>query len=153
MIPEEELKRFGHINLAPLLDFLFVVVALFAILAVTRTALYDEELHLVKVHRTKALPSSTGEPTDHFLVNLSVDKNGKYKWVTEFNEFVIDDIAALQKELKRQQDLGLLPHEAERTNVLLHIDRQAQWEPIAQLIFAVKALGFPILPVYNLDEK
>jgi biopolymer transport protein ExbD len=152
MIPEEELKRFSHINLAPMLDFLFLVVALFAILAVTRTALYDEGLHLVKVDQTKSLVPGRESP-QRFLVNISVDSEGKYKWITEFNEFIIENTAALQQELRRQQDLGLLPRDTEKTNVLLHIDRNAKWEPIAQLIFAVKALGFPIAPVYDLDGK
>lgn len=151
MIPDEELKRFGHINLAPMLDFLFVVVALFAILAVTRTALYDEQLHLVKVDMAKSL-SANQQPSNPYLVNLSVNDAGQYKWITDFNEFAIENTAALQHELKRQQDLGLLPREPSKTTVLLHIDRYAKWKDIAQLIFAVKAMGFPISPVYDFES-
>ena len=44
IIPDEELKGFGGLNLAPMVDFLFLVVAVFATLAVTKAALYDSEV-------------------------------------------------------------------------------------------------------------
>ena len=37
------------INLAPMVDFLFLVVAVFATMAITRAVLYDTEVSLVKV--------------------------------------------------------------------------------------------------------
>lgn len=150
IIPEEELKSFGGLNLAPMVDFLFLVVAVFATLAVTKAALYDSEIKLVKVQ-----PSSEKSPfighNDYYIINLSVNEQGQYKWITEFNEYLIDGVKGVQSELK-QQDLGLLPKEKEKTKVLLHIDRNAKWEPISQVIFSVRQSGFEIHPVYDYNE-
>lgn len=151
IIPEEEFKGFSGLNLAPMVDFLFLVVAVFATLAVTKTALYDNQIELVKV-QTPSTPSSSLEHHDHYTVHLSINEEGQYKWITEFNEYLIDSAAAINEELKRQQNLGLLPEEKERTKVLLHIDKDAKWEPISQAIFSVKQAGFEVHPVYDLEE-
>lgn len=151
IIPEEELKRFQGINLAPMVDFLFLVVAVFATLAVTRAALYDNDVQLVKVQPHNEESPLTAQ-NDYYVVNLSVNEQGEYKWITEFNEYLIDGIKGVQAELKKQQQLGLLPKEKGKTKVLLHVDRSAKWEPIAQLIFGVRQVGFEIHPVYDFDD-
>jgi biopolymer transport protein ExbD len=152
IIPEEELKSFGSLNLAPMVDFLFLVVAVFATLAVTKAALYDSEIKLVKVQS-----ASTDSPfigfNDYYIINLSVDENGQYKWITEFNEYLIDGVKGIKSELKKQLELGLLPKEKEKTKVLLHIDKNAKWEPISEIIFSVRQAGFEIHPVYDFDEQ
>ena len=151
IIPEEELKGFGGLNLAPMVDFLFLVVAVFATLAVTKAALFDSEVKLVKV-----LPASDHSPfigqNDYYIINLSVTEDGEYKWITEFNEYLIDGVKGIESELTKQQELGLLPKEKEKTKVLLHIDKEAKWEPISQIIFTVKQAGFEIHPVYDFEE-
>lgn len=145
LIPEEELKRYNHLNLAPMIDFLFLIVAVFAVIAVTRASLFDREISLVKV-QTKT-DASTSQ--DRYTVHLSINNKGEYKWITEFNEYLISCPIDVQLELKKQQELGLLPKDTLKTQVLLHIDKQAMWEPIVQLIFAVKQAGFQIHPVYE----
>jgi biopolymer transport protein ExbD len=152
IIPEEELKGFGSLNLAPMVDFLFLVVAVFATLAVTKAALYDSEIQLVKVQSATEQSPFIGQ-NDYYIINLSVSEDGNYKWITEFNEYLIDGIKGVQSELKKQQNLGLLPKEKEKTKVLLHIDKNAKWEPISQVIFAVRQAGFEIHPVYDYDEE
>ncbi len=151
IVPEEELKSFGSLNLAPMVDFLFLVVAVFATLAVTKAALYDSEIELVKVLPTSERSSVIGQ-NDYYIINLSVNENGEYKWITEFNEYLIEGVAGVENELKKQLELGLLPKEKERTKVLLHIDREAKWEPISQIIFSVRQAGFEIHPVYDFEE-
>ena len=152
IVPDEELKGFGSLNLAPMVDFLFLVVAVFATLAVTKAALYDSEIQLVKIH-----PSSEHSPfigqNDYYIINLSVNEKGEYKWITEFNEYLIDGLQGIQNELKKQVELGLLPKEKEKTKVLLHIDKDAKWEPISQVIFTVRQAGFDIHPVYDFEES
>ncbi len=146
LIPDEEMQWKGSLNLAPLVDFLFLVIAVFATLAITRTALYDSEVELVKVSPPKenAIP-----PQEVYVVNLSVTGEGKYKWITDFNEYNMDGAEAIKTELTKQQKLGLIPTEKNRTKVLLHIDKNAQWQPIVDLIFSVKQSGFAIYPVYE----
>lgn len=149
LIPSEELRRQGTVNLAPMVDFLFLVVAVFATFALTRAALFDGELQLVQVS-SSASQKNTLIPhsQEDYIVNLSVTSDGHYKWVAEMNEYLMDNVAAIEQELERQQDLGLLPKEKSQTRVLLHIDKNAKWEPIAQLILAVREAGYTINPVY-----
>ena len=152
IIPDEEIKQYGSLNLAPMVDFLFLVVAVFATLAVTRTALYDNDIQLVKIrHQEKT--SDAKSMNEQYIVHLSIDEQGRYKWITEFNEYWIDGTAGIKQELERQQILGLLPREKDKTKVLVHIDKQSQWEPIVQLLFAIRESGFQIHPVYDYEEK
>lgn len=151
LIPEEELKRSGTLNLAPMVDFLFLVVAVFATLAVTRATLYDGDIQLVKVQAAKG-DSSPTKHNEYYVVNLSINEDGQYKWITEFNEYMIGSVEAIQKELLQQQSIGLLPKECSQTKVLVHIDKEAQWKPIADLIFSVKQMGFEIHPVYDYES-
>ena len=150
IIPEEEIKQCGSLNLAPMVDFLFLVVAVFATLAVTRSALFDNDIQLVKIKPQEHF--SELAHNEQYIINLSIDEQGRYKWITEFNEYWIDGVAGIKQELEKQQLLGLLPKEKEKTRVLVHIDKQSQWEPIVQLIFAIKETGFDIHPVYDYDE-
>lgn len=151
LIPEEEFKRSSSINLAPMVDFLFLVIAVFATMAITRAALYDSEVKLVKVTPEKgASPAAVEKPT---LVNISITEDGKYKWLTEVNEFLMENPTSIKKELIKQQQLGLIPTDASQTKVLLHIDRNAKWEPVAQAIFTIREAGFSIHPVYEPEDR
>lgn len=150
LIPDEELKKAASLNLAPMVDFLFVIVAVFATMSITRAVLYDTQVNLVKVH-TEKQSSITEQP---FVVNIGITENGKYKWITEVSEFLMENTDSIQKELQKQQQMGLIPKNPEETKVLLHIDKGAKWEPIAQAIFALREQGFPVHPVYEpLDER
>lgn len=151
LIPEDEFKRSSTINLAPMVDFLFLVIAVFATMAITRAALYDNEVNLVKIAPEKEALSSGAEKP--YLVNVSITEDGKYKWLTEVSEFLMENPSSIKKELMKQQQLGLLPEEASQTKVLLHIDKNARWEPIAQAIFTIREAGFHIHPVYEPQEK
>lgn len=148
MIPDDEIIKQEKLNLAPMVDFLFIVIALFATLAVAKAALYDSEVSLVKL---RPLQDDGLVPAYNpsYMVVLAVTEKGEYKWITEFNEFLLADVSAVQQELEKQQKLGLLPEDREMTRVLLHIDKQASWGPIAELIFAVRTSGFKIHPVYE----
>ncbi|MBS0649239.1 MAG: biopolymer transporter ExbD [Verrucomicrobia bacterium] len=151
LIPDEEFKRSSSINLAPMVDFLFLVIAVFATMAITRAALYDTEVNLVKVTPEKqASPAASETPA---LVNISITEDGKYKWLTEVNEFIMENPASIKKELLKQQQLGLIPSDAHQTKVLLHIDKNARWEPVAQVIFTIREAGFSIHPVYEPEEN
>jgi|HubBroStandDraft_4_1064222.scaffolds.fasta_scaffold152160_1 biopolymer transport protein ExbD len=151
IIPDEELKSFSSLNLAPMVDFLFLIVAVFATLAVTKAALYDSEIELVTVLPTTERPTFTGQNDQH-IIHLGVNADGKYKWITEFNEYVIHGVKDVERELIKQLELGLLPKDKTKTKVLLHIDKDAKWEPISQMIFSVRQTGFEIHPVYGFEE-
>ncbi len=152
IIPDEELKKQEKINLAPMVDFLFLVIAIFATLAVAKAALYDSEVTLVKLRPSKE-DSLVSTYNPSYMVVLAVTEKGEYKWISEFNEFTMDGVDAIEQELEKQQRLGLLPKENERTKVLLHIDKNAKWEPVAELIFSVRKAGFKIHPVYEPERE
>ena len=78
MIPEEEIKKQKSLNLAPMVDFLFLILAVFAVLAVTRTALYDSEVNLVKMD-TKTPPPSLDGKQKGYTVLLSINEKGGYQ--------------------------------------------------------------------------
>jgi len=147
LIPEDELTVRRGLNLAPMVDFLFLILAVFAVLAVTRTALYDSDVNLVKMD-TQAPPPLMAESQPGYTILLSINNKGQYKWVTEFNEYMLDTVASVKHELLRQEDLGLLPEDRSKTKVLLHIDKDANWESIAKIIFAIRETGYQISPVY-----
>jgi biopolymer transport protein ExbD len=149
LIPEEELKKQGLLNLAPMVDFLFVLIAVFAIITVTRSALNDSEIHLVKTEKKERHKKPS---TEEYVVDLTVTKDGTYRWMTEMHNYLISDPKAIRAELLKQKQAGQLPIETEKTKVLLHIDQDASWNSIAQLILAVKEAGFQVNPVYEIVE-
>ena len=113
LIPEEELRREKHLNLAPMVDFLFLVVAVLATLAITRSTLHDNELSLVKVH-TPEIGTLHSAVNEQYLVHLSVTAKGTYKWITDMDEYLMPGAEAIQHELIQQVDKGLLPKEKEK---------------------------------------
>jgi biopolymer transport protein ExbD len=146
LIPEEELKPKSGMNLTPMVDFLFLVVAIFATLAITRTALFDSEVNLATLAEEASAPANAEET---FTVNLSITAEGKYKWITEFNEYSMKGIPSILQELSKQSDLGLLPQNHNQTKILLHIDKKAEWDPVMQLIHSLKQAGYPVNPVHR----
>ena len=152
MIPHEELKPTNGINYAPMIDFLFLMLALFATLAISRSALYDSEVSLAEL-KSDAPTGPIRAKKDVQQINISITSNGGLKWMTEFQEYPMAGTKEIQEELARQYQIGALAQDKSKTEVLLHIDKNAPWEPIAKTIFAVRELGFSAHPVYELFEE
>ena len=150
LLEHEELAGRNGFNFAPMIDFLFLMLALFATLAISRASLFDTEISLAEVHRKD---SSLQNQSELQQVHLSIAQNGTYHWLTEFEKYPMQNPSALQKELIRQIEIGALPQDKSRTEILLHIDKQASWEPIAEAIFALKELGFSTHPVYEVQNS
>lgn len=146
IFPHDELKTSNNFNFAPMIDFLFLMLALFATLSISRASLFDSELQLVQV---KTGEKASTKQTEVQQVNLSISATGRYKWLTEFQEYPMDSVQAIQEELGRQLQAGALPKDKALTEILLHIDRNAPWEPVAKVIFGVRELGFTTHPVYE----
>lgn len=147
LIPHDELKPSHAFNFAPMIDFLFLMLSLFATLAISRAALYDSEVELVELKPEKGAASLRAKEIQQ--INLSITSTGGYKWMTEFQEYPMETVQAIQEELARQYQIGALPEDKSRTEVLLHIDRKAPWDPIAKAIFAIREIGFSARPVYD----
>ena len=148
LIPDEELKPKTSFNFAPMIDFLFLMLALFATLAVTRATLFDTKLSLAQL-KPEMGAERVHSKEDLHQINLSINDQGQYKWITEIHSYAMDGIASVQQEIARQYSIGVLPSDKTKTQVLLHIDQKAPWDPIAQLIFGVREIGFEVLPLYE----
>ncbi|MBI3508412.1 MAG: biopolymer transporter ExbD [Chlamydiia bacterium] len=147
LIPHDEMKSSQNFNFAPMIDFLFLMLALFATLAISRASLYDSDIELASLKpEAHAAPLRSGQIQQ---INLSIGPQGQYKWLTEFQQYPIESVSALQEELSRQYQIGALPKDKSKTEVLLHIDKKAPWGPIVEAIFGVRELGFRVHPVYE----
>ena len=86
-------------------------------------------------------------------LHLSIGQGGAYKWLTEFQEYPMKDVGMIQEELFRQYQIGALAKDKSKTEILLHIDKNAPWESIARAIFGIRELGFDAHPVYEPLDK
>ena len=135
MIPDDELIPKSTISFAPMVDFLFIVIAIFAVIAISRKALFDSHLSLVEATGNA---KTTSHHADH-TVNLSISPQGEYKLINAKESFIIDDIETIKQELNKHN----------KTHILLHIDKHAEWQPIAKLIHSMNEEGFHVYPVYE----
>lgn len=145
-VPVDELKDRGGLTFAPMIDFLFLMLAFFACLAVTRVALNDTEISLVQ---TKSQLPSTITPRDHKLIHISVLENGDYKWMTEIRDHPMQSAKEISLELQKQYEKGLLPEDKLKTKILLRIDKNARWEPVLKALVAIHEAGFEARPIYE----
>ncbi len=147
-VPAEEMKGKTTLNLAPMIDFLFLMLMFFACLAISRVTTKDTDIDLVEVkpetHSVIADASS-----DFKFINISINANGKYRWVTEMRDYTMATAEEISNELLLQYRKGLLPEDRLKTQVMLKIDRDAKWEPILKAIFAIRDAGFEVRPLYE----
>jgi biopolymer transport protein ExbD len=150
-IPEEDLSASKGINLAPMIDFLFLMLVFFASLAVSRVTTRDTAIDLVKAQPESEV--SIQDDTHYKIINLCVTSDNEYKWSTDMHDYDMITEMDVYNELSRQYEKGILPSDPAHTKVLVRIDKQAAWEPILKLIFAVRDAGFEIYPVYEPDAE
>lgn len=151
-VPEEELKAKEMPTFAPMIDFLFIMLMFFASLAISRVTTRDTDVTLVKI-ATACTSLSSPIPSQEFkVIHLSINNKGEYTWSTEIHDYPMDSAQAISQELAQQYAKGLLPEDKSKTQVLLRIDKEAQWEPIVQLILAIREQGFEVRPVYQEDD-
>jgi biopolymer transport protein ExbD len=151
LIPEERLKTQPAFNLTPMIDFLFLILAFFATVAISRTTLYDTSLNLVQLK-----PENGSSPisfsSQPYQINIGLSKEGRYTWISDVQNYPMDSLLKIKKEILYQYKLGILPKDKSQTHVLLHIDKQTPWAPIAELIFAVREEGFETFPIYEAGD-
>jgi biopolymer transport protein ExbD len=151
LIPHDEIQPSHNFNFAPMIDFLFLMLALFATLAISRAALYDSDISLASLKPEKD-KGPLRPKREIQQLHLSINPSGSYKWLTEFQEYPMETVAAIQEELSHQYQIGVLAKDKTKTEILLHIDKTAPWESIAKVIFGIRELGFDAHPVYEPQE-
>lgn len=147
LIPHEEIRPSQNFNFAPMIDFLFLMLALFATLAISRATLFDTQVTLAEHAGSDPNPLSP-HPQDH-QIHISIHDDGSYQWLTEFGEYPMPAVSSIQEELVKQSQMGALPKEKEKTQILLHIDKQAPWESVVQLLLGIGEVGFIAHPLYT----
>jgi biopolymer transport protein ExbD len=150
-IPDDELKGRVSPNLAPMIDFLFLLLMFFATLAVTRITTKDTEIKLVEIKPETSSIASQGN-TDLKVIHITINSEGKYKWVTEVKDYPMESSEEITNELLKQYQKGILPEDKTLTHVMLKIDKNATWDPILHAIFAVREAGFDVRPVYEPEK-
>lgn len=152
LIPHDELKPSQNFNFAPMIDFLFLMLALFATLAISKATLFDQKVELVESSSSSEQKKGIKESNLHHL-HLSIREDGSYIWLTEFGEYPMQNVKKIQEELCHQYELGVLPKEKEKTQILLHVDKKAPWESVLSLILGTSQVGFQARPVYTSDNS
>lgn len=150
LIPDDQLKVRNAINFAPMVDFLFIVIVVFATLAITRNAVHDKTIDLVQTNE-KSASSSLPKQQELKTINLTVTPQGKYKWYFDEKHLILTHPSDLKQMIAQEIQLGHLSADETQTQVLLHIDKNAQWESIANLIFTIREIGISVYPVYEND--
>ena len=130
-------------NITPLVDFLFLVLSLFATVAISRSSVCSSGLQLAKSAESEITLSQ-----DKY-VNISIDSDGRYKWVTDISSYNMPSTEAIKKELLHQYSIRALPIDKTKTTILLHIDRRAPWEAVSNIILCIEKNGFQAQPVYD----
>ncbi|MBN1914549.1 MAG: biopolymer transporter ExbD [Parachlamydiales bacterium] len=151
LIPDDKLHPQITINLTPMIDFLFLMLAFFATLAVTRSTLFDTKLNLAELKK-ETNTTQINQKQESFQVNVTISKTGSYQWVSEFADYPMSSVENIQKELQYQYKLGLIPQDKEKVEILLHIDKDAPWISIAKLIFGMREIGFEARPLYKAEK-
>lgn len=146
-ISNEEIRGRSSMNMAPMIDFLFLMLMFFACLAISRVTTKDTEIDLVNASPNTDVVLMDAN-TEIKVVNISISKEGEYKWVTEIRDYLMNTPEAIAQELNLQYEKGILPADRMNTQVLLKIDKNATWEPILKAIFAIRDAGFEVHPVY-----
>jgi biopolymer transport protein ExbD len=147
-IPEDEIKDRGGFNMAPMIDFLFLMLMFFASLAISRVTTKDTDIDLVEI-KPETRATLSGMDSELKVINISINAKGEFKWVTEIRDYAMTTADEIANELKEQYQKGLLPSDKMQTQVLLRIDKNATWEPILKAIFAIRDAGFEVHPVYE----
>ena len=152
LLPKDKVHGVMTPNLAPMIDFMFLMLSCFATLAVTRASLYDTKLELVNLSTSPTTTSKVTSQEEKTNINISISKDGTYKWITEIEDYPMETLEKIQNELFHHYNIGALPKDKTKTQILLHIDKQAPWEPIAKLIFAIRQTGFDALPIFKSEN-
>ena len=149
-IPEDQLKPKMSLNMAPMIDFVFLMLAFFASLTITKVTLKDAGISLVKVGPSVQEKALQEEKIER-IISISISEDGSYKWLTEYHEIALQNALQIAKELLRQYEIGALPEDKSKTQILLQIDKNAKWQSICDVIFQIREQGFEVHPVHQPD--
>jgi biopolymer transport protein ExbD len=153
-LPDEAFKSQGRFSMAPMVDFLFLMLLFFVTLAVARDHTHATHIELVEVD-SKASSSVAAAETDSAplkVIHIAIAESGSYQWQFNSHLYELSTPAELQHELLQQYEKGHLPADKSQTQLLLSIDQKARWEAILPAMMAIRDAGFDVYPVYQPGE-
>lgn len=151
-LPEEAVKGKGSFAMAPMVDFLFLMLLFFATLAITRDSTQSTSIELVEIKPETASTTAVTGNTALKVIQIAIDSDGIYKWTFDSHLYDLKTPQELALELQRQYERGYLPQDKAQTQLLLTIDKNARWEAILPAILAIREAGFDVYPVYQPGE-
>lgn len=130
------------INFAPMVDFLFLIVTAFAVIATARSPLFDVQVQLKEADK-EALQHLHATDNTGRAFNITITEGGDYFWLTQGGRLPIKGADALKEMFQwLTQESGSFP-------VYLHIDKNAKWEGVSDVIMAAKQVGLDVYPVHK----
>lgn len=135
------LKQDRPLNLAPCIDFLFILLVIFATAAISREVARTTQVNLVRIEQGNQKPSAA----PHKSLVITVDPSGHYIWNAQLKDYPMPSAQSVQKELRLRKKST--SHKNERPVVYLRIDAKAPWSSVATLITAIEEVGFSALPL------
>lgn len=146
LMPEEELTQRASVNLAPMVDFLFLILAVFAVLSITSSKVFLEDIDLAQSEDTLDSSIAQFEPQQ---LHLFVNKDGQYLLQEDHSTLKFEKCKQVATTLQDRQIAGYLPKDTSQVSILLHIDKQAEWEHVMQLLVSLQNAGFTVQTVYQ----
>ncbi|MCK4934244.1 MAG: biopolymer transporter ExbD [Simkaniaceae bacterium] len=143
IIPEDKLNAKAVINFAPLVDFLFIVIVVFATLAITKNASHDQTINLL-TRKESTSKTQLVESKETKAITLSMTLDGRCTWQDGKGGNILFSPKDFPKLFSKESNIE---------KVLLHIDKNATWESIANLIFTIRETGLEVYPVYQTENK
>ncbi len=148
-LPEEDLKARVSLNLAPMIDFLFLMLVFFASLAISRVMTLDTDIDLATVQSGASIGREPGASRPNQVISLSISSDGKYNWISQNRPLPMSSADEVIRSLQQKHRHGQFPEDKSKTEVFVRIDQNARWQPIITLLSAVKRSGFPIHALYQ----
>lgn len=148
-LPEEDLKARVSLNLAPMIDFLFLMLVFFASLAISRVMTLETDVDLATVQSGASLGRESGASRPKQVISLSISSDGKYSWISQNQPLPMSSADEVIRNLQQKHRHGQSPEDRSKTEVFVKIDQNTRWQPIITLLSAVKRSGFPIYALYQ----
>ncbi len=145
LIPEKYRQTNLSFHFTPLIDFLFIIVAVFALFITTKKNLYQTQVNLIKhdasIKNFKDKKSS--------VLNLGISASGLYQFLDREKPQTLETIQMVKQALFHQIEQGNFPSDPRENHIFLHIDQKAEWSVIGTLLLALHQEGFIVYPIYE----
>lgn len=133
MIADEYLDEKQSMSFAPLVDFLFLIIAVLSCALISENILESTNINLTSTEKSSATTQIT---SDNFSLDIGIDKMGNYFLYID-NALTPLNISELDQYLNASKKASL------------YIDKDAKWDHLAPLILQLKEKGVEVSPIFQ----